>query len=78
MSSTPERAQHSHVCNLSPWPSVQPFFEAMHRALKPGGVICTQVRVTSIFIYTLKDIVFAVLGTERLVEEVTMVSTSGG
>lgn len=22
----------------------QPFFEAMHRALKPGGVISTQVR----------------------------------
>ena len=22
----------------------QPFFQAMHRALKPGGVICTQAR----------------------------------
>lgn len=26
------------------WPVTQPFFEAMHRALKPGGVICTQAR----------------------------------
>ena len=25
---------------------VQPFFQAMHRALKPGGVICTQARTT--------------------------------
>jgi spermidine synthase len=23
----------------------QPFFQAMHRALKPGGVICTQARM---------------------------------
>lgn len=22
----------------------KPFFESMHRALKPGGIICTQVR----------------------------------
>lgn len=22
---------------------LQPFFRAMHRALKPGGVVCTQV-----------------------------------
>ncbi len=24
--------------------ALQPFFKAMHRALKPGGVVCTQVR----------------------------------
>lgn len=23
--------------------ALQPFFDAMHRALKPGGVVCTQV-----------------------------------
>ena len=23
---------------------LQPFFEEMHRALRPGGVVCTQVR----------------------------------
>lgn len=23
--------------------TLQPFFEAMHRAIRPGGVVCTQV-----------------------------------
>lgn len=26
----------------TPFLSLQPFFEAMHRALRPGGVVCTQ------------------------------------
>ena len=53
-----EEQQPSHplpeLCNcFCRWPTPQesaergaapqPFFEAMHRALKPGGVICTQV-----------------------------------
>ena len=27
---------------LLPGPAAQPFFQNMHRALRPGGVVCTQ------------------------------------
>lgn len=26
----------------APCPSAQPFFEALHNAVKPGGIVCTQ------------------------------------
>ena len=36
--------KHMYYAKADKPRALQPFFEAMHRAVRPGGMVCTQVR----------------------------------
>ena len=38
---------HVNARELTRWSCLQPFFEAMYRAVRPGGMVCTQVGLQS-------------------------------